>query len=128
MDAARTGILLIRARATEAQEQETGFRQNSTFYYLTGVYNALGALLALDADKRETWLFVPEAGSLPGPAGLMQPPHAYIQPGAQTAAELKIDHVVHMILVTAHGAEILTIELPYSPDEIERAMAAAKRR
>jgi Xaa-Pro aminopeptidase len=33
-----------------------------------------------------------------------------------------------MILVTAHGAEILTTELPYSPDEIERAMAAAKRR
>ncbi len=94
MDAARTGILLIRARATEAQEQETGFRQNSTFYYLTGLYNAVGALLALDADKRDTWLFVPEAGSLPGPAGLMQPPHAYVQPGAQTAAELKIDHVV----------------------------------
>lgn len=78
MDAARTGILLIRARATGAFEQEIGFRQNSSFYYLTGVYNVAGALLALDADTRETWLFVPEGG----------------RPATQEAAELKIDHVV----------------------------------
>jgi Xaa-Pro aminopeptidase len=94
IEAAQNGILLIRARPTEAQERESGFRQDSTFYYLTGVYNAVGALLALDADTRETWLFVPEAGRLPGFAALMQPPYAYVEPGRLTAEKLNIDHVV----------------------------------
>jgi len=94
IQAARDGILLVRAQPTAAQEGETRFHQNSTFYYLTGVYNAVGALLALDTERRETWLFVPEAGRLPGFAAMMEAPYAYITPGLQTAKELQVDHVV----------------------------------
>jgi len=94
MQAARDGIVLIRAQPALAQESETQFHQDSTFYYLTGVYNAVGALLALDVARHETWLFVPEPGQLPGLGAVLQPPYGYIAPGAQTAAELGIDHVL----------------------------------
>jgi len=94
MNQAPDGILLVRARTTVMSEYEDAFRQEPAFYYLTGLGNAVGALLVLDARRRETWLFVPDSGGLPGFGAAMHAPYGYIVPGADTAARLGLEHVV----------------------------------
>ncbi len=88
------GILLVRATPTVMNASEDGLRQDPTFLYLTGLPNAVAAVLAIDVDRRETWLFVPDAGRLPGFGAVMRAPYAYVAPGAATATALGIDHVV----------------------------------
>src|SRR5262245_52223939 len=66
MQEAADAILLVRSRPTTMWPNEDGFRQEPAFYYLTGLGNAVGALLAMDSRRHETWLFVPESGRLPG--------------------------------------------------------------
>ncbi len=82
------GILLLHANSAVSLDAH-GFQQNPAFYYLTGLPDAVGAILAIDAVKHETWLFVP------GEQGPLWPPkRALVAPGPATAAQLKIDHVV----------------------------------
>ncbi len=88
------GILLVRATPTVMRASEDGLRQDPTFLYLTGLPNVIAAVLAIDVDRRETWLFVPDAGRLPGFGALMREPSAYVAPGPETAARLGLDHVV----------------------------------
>lgn len=94
MQAASDSILLVRARQSVMTEYEAGFRQDPTFYYLTGLGNAVGALLALDARRHEAWLFVAEAGRLSGFGATMKAPYGYVVPGADTSRRLGIEHVV----------------------------------
>ena len=75
-------------------ENEHGFRQNAQFYYLTGLENAVGALLVMDSRRHESWLFVPASGQLPGFGSLMHPPYAYVELGQASARRLGLDHVV----------------------------------
>jgi Xaa-Pro aminopeptidase len=94
MQGAADAILLVRSRPSPMAPNEDGFRQAPAFYYLTGLSNAVGALLVLDSTRRETWLFVPEAGRLPGFGSLMHAPYAYVELGPESAARLGIEHVV----------------------------------
>jgi Xaa-Pro aminopeptidase len=94
MEMAGSGVLLVRSTPGIMRAAENGLRQDPAFLYLTGLPNAIGALLVLDITKRETWLFVPDAGRLGGFAALMQSPAAYVVPGAATATALGLDHVV----------------------------------
>jgi Xaa-Pro aminopeptidase len=94
MHAAPDSILLVRARPSVMTEYEEAFRQVPAFYYLTGLGNAVGALLALDGRKHEAWLFVPDSGRLPGFGAAMHAPYAYVVPGAETATRLGLEHVV----------------------------------
>ncbi len=72
---------------------ESGFHQDASFYYFTGLANLHGAILALDGTRRKSWLFVsPRLGSF---GSLLHGfDSAFLDPGSQTEAELKIDHVV----------------------------------
>jgi Xaa-Pro aminopeptidase len=94
MQAVPDALVLIRSRSKLMAENEDGFRQNASFYYLTGLENAVGALLVLDSRRRESWLFVPAAGQLPRIGSLMHPPYAYVESGESSAARLGLDHVV----------------------------------
>ena len=84
------GLLLLHARSILKTEDQNGFRQDADFYYFTGLENAVGAILAIDAPAQESWLFVPS--KLSGLADMMK--QAFIKPGAEAQAQLKIEHVV----------------------------------
>ena len=57
MDAFPDGILLVRGNRFEAWSEDS-FRQDQAFFYFTGLENTLGAILALDGQTRQAWLFV----------------------------------------------------------------------
>jgi len=71
------GLWLIRAVSTGVTH-ENALRQDPLFFYLTGLENAVGAVLVLDAGRRETRLFVPVGGQLRGFLSSLQPPFAYV--------------------------------------------------
>ncbi len=93
MQAAADAIILIRSRSSVMALNEVAFRQDPTFYYLTGLANAVGALLVLDARRHESWLFVPEPGQLPGFGSLLHAPYGYVEPGSASADRLALDHI-----------------------------------
>jgi Xaa-Pro aminopeptidase len=84
------GLLLLHARSALKTADQSGFRQDASFYYFTGLENAVSAILLIDAPAQESWLFVPS--KLGGLADGM--PLAFVRPGAETEAQLKIEHVV----------------------------------
>ena len=87
------GILLLRSYSGLKHWDESGFHQDSSFYYFTGLANAHSAILALDGEQKQSWLFVaPRQGSLG--ADLHGFHSIFIEPGPQAEAELKIDHVM----------------------------------
>lgn len=94
MQATPDAIVLIRARADEMATNSSGIRQAASFYYLTGLSNVLGAVLALDSRRGESWLFVPEPGSLVGGfAGVFRAPYGYVDAAAPMVAATGIEHV-----------------------------------
>ena len=87
------GIILLHASSGLKHWDESGFHQDASFYYFTGLANLHGAILALDGTKKESWLFVaPRPGSFG--ADLHDVNSAFLDPGPQTEGELKLDHVV----------------------------------
>ena len=94
MKAAPDALILVRSRSSVMAENEDGFRQNAAFYYLTGLENAVGALLVMDSRRHETWLFVPASGQLPRIGSLMHSPYAYVESGQASADRLGLDHVL----------------------------------
>jgi Xaa-Pro aminopeptidase len=84
------GLLLLHARSALKTEDQSGFRQDASFYYFTGLESAMSAILAIDGPAQESWLFVPS--KLGGLADAMERP--FIKPGAQAETQLKIEHVV----------------------------------
>src|SRR5215471_13568344 len=87
------GIILLRSYSGLKHWEESGFHQDSSFYYFTGLANAHGAILALDGQQKEAWLFVPPRQSALG-ADLHGFDSIFVDPGAQTEGALKIEHVV----------------------------------
>jgi len=93
MEKVPDGIIVLRAFSGLKHWDESGFHQDASFYYFTGLANLHGAILALDGTKKESWLFVsPRMGSFG--ADLHGFDSAFLDPGSQTEAELKLDHVV----------------------------------
>ncbi|HXC44899.1 MAG TPA: aminopeptidase P N-terminal domain-containing protein [Candidatus Dormibacteraeota bacterium] len=87
------GIVLLRAFSGMKHWDESGFHQDASFYYFTGLANLHGAILALDGAQKESWLFVsPRLGSFG--SDLHGFDSAFLDPGSQTERELKFDHVV----------------------------------
>src|SRR5215471_19410634 len=87
------GIILLRSYSGLKHWDESGFHQDSSFYYFTGLANVHAAILVLDGQQKESWLFVaPRQG--PFGADLHGFDSISLDPGAQSEAELKIDHVV----------------------------------
>ena len=123
MHSSPDAILLFRSHSTEMLENADGLRQSANFYYFTGLTNVIGAVLALDAPRNESWLFVPEPGALAdGFASLFHAPYGYVAPGPETAASLGIDHVVPWteidVFLARRLAEDSTLVLrgPFRPD------------
>jgi Xaa-Pro aminopeptidase len=86
------GVILLRSFSGLKHWDESGFHQDSSFYYFTGLPNAHAAILVLDGIQKESWLFVgPRPGSFGGDL------HGFnaisVDPGPPAEAELKIDHV-----------------------------------
>jgi len=87
------GIIVLRSFSTMKHWDESGFHQDASFYYFTGLANLHGAILALDGTQKESWLFVsPGLGSFG--ADLHGFDSVFLDPGSQNQGELKIDHVV----------------------------------
>lgn len=79
------GIVLLHASpATDILAD--GFHQDPYFFYFTGLENTVGALLAIDGAKGESWLFLP--GNPPFRKSGLVPE---IQPGAANSG---FEHVV----------------------------------
>ncbi len=82
------GILIVHA-VSRLDLAADGYRQDPYFYYLTGLENTIGALLAIDGKSGESWLFLPDHP--PYQKRGLQPEAL---PGADAAKRLGIDHVV----------------------------------
>jgi Xaa-Pro aminopeptidase len=81
------GILMV--HATSALDLAAdGFRQDAVFYYLTGLENTVGAILAIDGRSRESWLFLPTRP----PYSQSFPPEGV--PGSDAVKRSGIEHVV----------------------------------
>ena len=86
------GIILLRSAWGLKHWDESGFHQDASFYYFTGLANAHSAILALDGIQKESWLFVPPRDSMG--TDLHGFDSVFFDPGSQTEQELKVDHVV----------------------------------
>jgi len=84
-----------------------GYRQDPYFYYLTGLENTVGAILAIEGKFGQSWLFLPS-----------EPPFAnrglkpQVSPGPETAKQLGIDHVVDWSELEGFVAARATSRLP----------------
>jgi len=78
------GVLLLHSKA-ETDFLSDGYREDAPFYYLTGLENSPGTILAIVGKTAETWLFVPPAEPIRV---------AEIRPGEEAAPKLGIEHVV----------------------------------
>ena len=82
------GVVLLHASSL-MESTADGFRQDPYFFDFTGLGDTVGALLAIDGESNESWLFLPS-----------QPPYSKFgfqpeaKPGADTAQRLGIAHVV----------------------------------
>jgi len=96
MNAASDGIVLLHSFSGPKSWSESGFRQDSNFYYLTGLENLHDAILAVDGTTKETWLFVmaPTEREQRRFAPLTGWDSVYLKPDHQTEQALSIDHIV----------------------------------
>jgi len=93
MEKVSDGIILLRSLSAMKHWDESGFHQDASFYYFTGLVNLHGAILALDGTRKESWLFVsPRLGSFG--SDLHGFDSAFLDPGSAAEADLKFDHVV----------------------------------
>jgi Xaa-Pro aminopeptidase len=82
------GVLLLHA-SSAMDISADGFRQDPYFFYFTGLENTIGAVVAIDGKKGESWLFLPT-----------NPPYQKrgltpeIQPGGDAAKQHGFEHVV----------------------------------
>lgn len=60
------GIVLLHARPNAADLRDSGFKQDSSFFYFTGLASQPAAILALDGPLRKEILFVPPSASFLG--------------------------------------------------------------
>jgi Xaa-Pro aminopeptidase len=84
----RDGILLLHA-SSALELTADGFRQDPFFYYLTGLGNTVGAVLAVDGPSGESWLFLPSR-----PPFLKNGLDPEVVPGPEAVQRLGVEHVV----------------------------------
>jgi Xaa-Pro aminopeptidase len=96
MNATSDGIVLLHSFSAPKEWSEAGFRQDSNFYYLTGLENLHDAILAVDGTTKESWLFVkpPTDREKRLFETLTDWDAAYLTPGHQFEQMFGIDHVV----------------------------------
>ena len=96
MNAVSDGIVLLHSFSGPKSWSESGFRQDSNFYYLTGLENLHDAILAVDGTTKENWLFVmaPTERQQRRFAPLNGWDSAYLAPDHQIEQLLGIEHVV----------------------------------
>jgi Xaa-Pro aminopeptidase len=96
MRAASDGIILVHSFSAPKSWRDSGFQQDSNFYYLTGLENLHDAILALDGTKKESWLFVkpPTQREQRLFSALTGWDSGYLGPDRQTEQVLGIDHIV----------------------------------
>src|SRR5580698_9576578 len=82
------GILLLHA-SSELNASADGFHQDPYFYYFTGLENTVGALLAIDGNSNESWLFLPSH-----PPFLRSGLQPEVKAGADAEKNLALKHVV----------------------------------
>ena len=71
------------------------FRQDSSFYYLTGLPNAQRAVLVLEGPTKQAWLFVsPAPDSTPFVPHLKGREASFLTANDETARMLRIEHVL----------------------------------
>ncbi len=78
------GVLLLHSK-TQTDFLADGYREEAAFYYLTGLENSPGTILAVVGKSGESWLFVPRAEATRV---------SEIRPGDEAARKLGMDHVV----------------------------------
>jgi Xaa-Pro aminopeptidase len=78
------GVLLLHSK-TSTDSPSDGYREEAAFYYLTGLEDSPGTILAIVGKSGESWLFVPAAVSKGG---------AETRPGEEAARNVGLDHVV----------------------------------
>ena len=88
------GLLLIHAAGGMKRWEESGFHQDPSFYYLTGLINAQNAVLLLDGAHRVSWLFVPPSPRRIDSTRFVGPDRWFIRAGREAEEELAIDHVL----------------------------------
>jgi Xaa-Pro aminopeptidase len=97
MKAASDGIVLLHSFSAPKSWSDSGFQQDSNFYYFTGLENLHNAILAIDGTMKEAWLFVmppTEREQRRFSKVLTGWDSAYLSPGKETEQLLAIDHVV----------------------------------
>jgi Xaa-Pro aminopeptidase len=82
------GVLIVHA-LSRLDIAADGYRQDPYFYYLTGLENTVGALLAIEGKSGESWLFLPDHP--PFQKSGFQPE---VLPGPDAGKRLGIDHVL----------------------------------
>src|SRR5215471_20491628 len=82
MKAVRDGIILLHSVSAPKDWSDAGFKQDSNFFYLTGLENLHDAILVVDGTTKETWLFVlaPNARQQRLFSGLTSWDSAYLTP------------------------------------------------
>jgi len=90
------GIVLLHANSGWKRWEDSGFRQDTNFFYLTGLKNLQRAILAIDGVTKESWLFVspPTAREKDRTIDLQSMDCAFIDAGPEAARQLGIDHLV----------------------------------
>jgi Aminopeptidase P, N-terminal domain len=79
------GVLLLHSNTTMGFLSD-GYREEPAFYYLTGLEDSPGTILAIVGKSGECWLFVPTAESKGG---------AETRPGEEAARKTGLEHVVN---------------------------------
>jgi Xaa-Pro aminopeptidase len=94
MEKTADGLVLLRSSSAMSWEAPS-FRQDPSFYFLTGLSNAHDAILVLDGAAKESWLFVgaPTQSTLFVPH-LVAAEAIFVAPGAGSEGALGIEHVV----------------------------------
>jgi Xaa-Pro aminopeptidase len=96
MTAMADGIVLLHSFSAPKDWPQTGFQQDTNFYYFTGLENLHDAILAIDGTTKQTWLFVKEP--TPGQQRTFAPltgwDSVYLSESQQAGLDFGIDHVV----------------------------------
>jgi Xaa-Pro aminopeptidase len=94
MARASESLVLLESSST-LDWQAPSFRQDASFYFLTGLPNAERAVLVIDGPAKESWLFAGAApGSTPFVPSLQGREAAFVAPGAGSERTFGIEHVV----------------------------------
>jgi len=96
MEKAADGIVLLHSFSARKRWDEAGFHQDPNFSYFTGMNNLYGAILAVDGNVKQSWLFVlvPPENLKAQMSDLKGAASVFVEPGHQSESDLRIDHIL----------------------------------